>query len=429
MYEIHQADLVHWLRERQWLAQNGFYPLYHAFLGDPPYFLASIAERFGREGAAPAKASKDGSFGRLSSGFMGQQWDSFESMEHFQRWCTEWGHLLLDFAYPGAMGMFFGGTRTFHRLAVGLEDAGWEIVDVIMWVTAQGLSKGKEVTRYFEHKRRGTPFMKALTNDMMGATRMAERLYWFQQEKRWGGYKPTLKPAYEPVVVVRAPRQKITYADLAVGFGTGHFNIDGSRVNGRYPANIVLQHLSECGTHCVHGCPVRNFEKIKIQSGGDVSGCEPSQPAGGTIYGNYNREAYANSFEDGTLANFFYQAKAPAWERRAGLDSKSDHPTMKPIQLAENLARLLLPPDGQERRLLIPFSGVGSEMIGAVLSGWDSVTGIEQSESYVAQARQRLEWWSQYRTYNQAEEAYKSAQHGQQQAEVLATFGQLSLWG
>lgn len=79
---------------------------------------------------------------------------------------------------------------------------------------------------------------------------------------------------------------------------------------------------------------------------------------------------------------------------------------MKPIRLTEYLARLILPPPLQEpRRLLIPFAGSGSEMLGARLAGWDVVHGIEQSADYADIARARLAWWAQYATYEQAQSA------------------------
>jgi hypothetical protein len=74
----------------------------------------------------------------------------------------------------------------------------------------------------------------------------------------------------------------------------------------------------------------------------------------------------------------------------------NDHPTLKPIDLTRQLTTLLLPPertDGEPRKLLVPFSGAGSEMIGALLAGWDHATGIEQSAEYSEIARQRIAWW------------------------------------
>ena len=83
------------------------------------------------------------------------------------------------------------------------------------------------------------------------------------------------------------------------------------------------------------------------------------------------------------------------------------HPTVKPIRVTEYLARLLLPPELDEpRRLLVPFAGSGSEMIGAMLAGWDEVTGIERESEYVAIAEARLRWWAQHASYDDARKAW-----------------------
>lgn len=105
--------------------------------------------------------------------------------------------------------------------------------------------------------------------------------------------------------------------------------------------------------------------------------------------------------------------------------ARCTHPTLKPLQLVEYLSRLALPPPHiGERRLLVPFAGVGSEMIGARLAGWDVVTGIERDAEYIPQGEARLAWWSQFDTYEQAERAYSGERHEATQA----TNGQLSIY-
>src|SRR3989304_1687805 len=118
-WKIEQAEIVEWLR-----AYDG--PRFHAVLSDPPYALISIAKRFGKEGSAPAQEGTDGRYSRLSGGFMGQWWDGFDSLDHYQAWVTEWANLLIEKAlFPGAVALFFGGTRTFHRLGTGLDSGGF----------------------------------------------------------------------------------------------------------------------------------------------------------------------------------------------------------------------------------------------------------------------------------------------------------------
>ncbi|MHB1665953.1 hypothetical protein [Thiomonas sp.] len=105
---------------------------------------------------------------------------------------------------------------------------------------------------------------------------------------------------------------------------------------------------------------------------------------------------------EGGASRFFYVSKVSTRERQAGMGgAPNGHPTMKPIGLTRQLATLLLPPPGADkpqavdspRRLLVPFSGSGSEMIGALLAGWDDVTGIEQSPEYAGIAWRRISWW------------------------------------
>jgi DNA modification methylase len=99
-----------------------------SIITDPPYGLVSITKRFGKESSAPAKQGKDGSFARLSKGFMGQEWDGSGIEYSVELWSE-----CLRVAKPGAILMAFGGTRTYHRIATAIEDAGWEIRDMITW--------------------------------------------------------------------------------------------------------------------------------------------------------------------------------------------------------------------------------------------------------------------------------------------------------
>lgn len=96
----------------------------------------------------------------------------------------------------------------------------------------------------------------------------------------------------------------------------------------------------------------------------------------------------------GSAARFFYCAKASKRERDAGCEGSNGHPTLKPIALTEYLARLILPPkEYSPRRILVPFSGSGSEMIGAHRAGWEEITGVEMTEEYCQIAEARLKHW------------------------------------
>ena len=108
---------------------------------DPPYGLTSITKRFGKEGSAPVKdGNTDGSFSRLAKGFMGKEWDGSGIEYNIDTWkkCYE-------VLKPGGYLLAFGGSRTFHRIACAIEDAGFEIRDTIMWLYGSGFPKSMNV--------------------------------------------------------------------------------------------------------------------------------------------------------------------------------------------------------------------------------------------------------------------------------------------
>jgi DNA modification methylase len=403
--EIHNADVVKWLRGNQWAVQNGFYPKFTATFADPPYFLGSIPKRYGKESSAP---TKKGEYARLSKGFMGQTWDGFKDIYHFQDWVTEWGGLMLDFVHPGGVLLMAGGTRTYHRLAAGLEDAGWEIADSLIWCYGSGFPKSKDI--YAQNK-----------------------------DARWDGWGTALKPAYEPYVLARKPREGYTYGQCASEFGTAALNIYGGRIGddlrshpqsgwiragrtdeeilhggnyerdsennevvGRWPSNFLLDEAAAA--------------ELDRQSGFSRSAKETvfheknTPGAGGTLNGGWNGGTRVYGYGDeGGASRFFYVAKATTRERELGFASEkrqNEHPTVKPIKLCQYLSTLLLPPavEGQIRRLLVPFSGSGSEIIGAGLAGWDEIVGIEQSAKYIDIAKRRIAYWSDYDAYEDAME-------------------------
>lgn len=483
---ILHADVLKWLRAEQWQVQHGYLPKAHAVFADPPYFLGSIAKRFGGKQAAPAQFGRDGAFQRQSRGFMGQTWDGFNDVWEYQAWVTEWASLLIDFVHPGAVLAMFGGTRTYHRLAAGLEDAGWEVFDCLMYVYGSGFPKAADIGKLIDKAEgaerevvgvnpnhrpiSGVEYDGIYRGGNTGAPMISAAAS--PNAQRFDGYKTALKPAYEPLVLARAPRGKATYAELAQRYGTGAINVDAGRVRtngecfqrpvnhtnlhegwsrpwmqedealerervardisqskaeelGRYPANLILD---ECAA------AMMDEQSGDRKAGGNLSGSEPSSKTSGIYNGGFNRDHQWSSYDDsGGASRFFYTAKAPAWEREAGLSDftqqtvtdgretpidnayqrgetkrRNIHPTVKPIQLTEYITRLLLPPVlDVPRRLLVPFAGVGSEMIGATLAGWDEVVGIEMTAEYIPINEARRRWWGQFKTYEQAQMAYR----------------------
>lgn len=251
-----------------------------------------------------------------------------------------------------------------------------------------------------------------------------------------GGEKPEYKPNYANAV-------------YGVGMGGG----DWHNANGRWPANLVLSHHPACNGDCHPDCAVRRLG----EQSGEIEGRRSHRGNPRIFHEVYTGsegwvgEDHIGGHDDtGTAARFFfnadymaerledadqviYEAKADRSEREAGLDPRqvrlmgmgeydeatindgrvtpidnpyqrgettrrNIHPTIKPIALARHLATLLLPPDEYApRRLLIPFAGAGSEMIGALLAGWDEIVGVELEVDHVAIAEARLAYWQQRR--------------------------------
>lgn len=192
-----------------------------AVVTDPPYYLASIVKRFGSETSAPAKSGgATGVYGRASSGFMGQKWDGGDIAFRPETW-----RLVYDSMKPGAHLAAFSSTRTYHRMATAIEDAGFEVRDMVSWLYGSGFPKSLDVS-------------KAL--DKRGA----------HDAKAWNGWGTALKPACEPIVLARKPLIGTVAANV-LEHGTGGINVDGCRVpyapdkkqavsaKGRWPANVV----------------------------------------------------------------------------------------------------------------------------------------------------------------------------------------------
>lgn len=113
---------------------------------------------------------------------------------------------------PGAYLLAFGGTRTFHRQACNIEDAGWELRDTIMWLYGEGFPKGHNIR--FNSSALGPIRLTGPESELADA---------------WDGYSTALKPAWEPILVAQKPRRG-TYATNAMRFGCGGLNIDGCRI-------------------------------------------------------------------------------------------------------------------------------------------------------------------------------------------------------
>lgn len=394
MIELVQAEVIEYLTAFIKRLQAGDAQPFHAVFSDPPYFLGSIVKRFGKKNAKPAKHGKDGAFARQSKGFMGQSWDGFESPQAFQDWCEQWGGLLIQACYPGAVGIFYGGTRTVHRLECGLENAGWEIFDRGLYLYGSGMPHSHNIERDFQIARRGW-HGKSISNQAMLSMSLNERLELLHYERDFQGFGSLLKPSYEPLVFARAPRGKYTFAQCAMQFGTGALNIDGCRIRGadinRWPSNVTFDESALCE---LSDSAKRYYFSDKAQSWEKEAGLDQFPLQDGSI---------GDRRPSGSMSQRVHKK-----EGRPDTERRNVHPTVKPLLQSIYWATLLLPPSlevWRERRLLVPFAGTGSEAIGARFAGWDAITAVEMEADYYAIARARVAYWNGFDSYEQAKPA------------------------
>lgn len=365
---------------------------------DPPYALVSIVKRFGAEGAAPAKGDV---YGRASAGFMGQQWDTGETA-----FAVEFWREVLRVLKPGGHLVAFGGTRTYHRLAVAIEDAGFEIRDSILDMVASDTAVMAFLASLDDAQR--AAFARCLDDSRFGGL-----LAWvygtgFPKSHDAGDGRGTaLKPAFEPIVFARKPLIGTVAANVAA-HGTGAINIDGCRVHaddavggtytvkrfapgasirrdgswkqdaaftgemkpGRWPANVVHDGSRE----------VVDFFPDEAGASAPVRGTEASSVSAG-IYGDRARIPGTFFDDQGSAARFFYSSKAGAQDRVG-----SRHPTVKPLDLMQWLVRLVTPPGGV---VLDAFAGTGTTGEAAWREGMRAVL-IEREPRYAEDIRRRL---------------------------------------
>ena len=390
---------------------------FDACVTDPPYDLTSVVKRFGGANAAPAKHGRDGLFVRQSRGFMNAKWDGTGVAFDPATW-----RLVYDALKPGAHLLAFGGSRTYHRMACAIEDAGFEIRDCVMWMYGTGFPKSHDVSKGIDAKlgaelgaERGRvaprsvisrqrnigtvrPYMLDPNHTTVSDTPATP------EAAAYEGWGTALKPAFEPIIVARKPLIG-TVAENVLAHGTGALNIGACRVpaekatgwggaaaggrtwtddncglakpgearpvEGRWPANVVhdgsdevLEAFAAYGESKSSDRPRNNGAYKTVAKGHD----KPRQSGGHS--------------DSGTAARFFYSAKASAKDR-AG----SKHLTVKPNALMRYLVRLVTPPGGT---VLDPFCGSGSTLQGAFDEGFNAV-GIEREAEYQADIQRRID--------------------------------------
>ena len=356
---------------------------------DPPYHLTSIVKRFGKDNSAPAKYGTDGAYARASKGFMGKEWDGGDIAFRPETW-----ELALKLLKPGGHLLAFSASRNYHRMAVAIEDAGFEIRDQLMWLYGSGFPKSHNIGKAID-KRLGNE-REVVGSDRSGSERncMAGNFKGGEYEltkghSEWEGWGTALKPAHEPIVMARKPISEKSIVDNVLKHGTGGINIDECRVDlsegddprlggkesgsselGRFPANVMHDGSEEI---------MNEFAKY-----GERKSCtSPSKATPeGKIFGGKRSQGNL-PMDTGTAARFFYCPKVSKSER--GKDNT--HPTVKPQELMKYLCRLVTPKGGI---VLDPFMGSGSTGLAAKDEGFDFI-GIEREKEYFEICKSRIE--------------------------------------
>lgn len=324
-------------------------------------------------------------------GFMGREWDDLPPG-------IEWATECLRVLKPGGHLVAFGGSRTWHRLASAVEDAGFEIRDSIAWLYGSGFPKSLDVSKAI-----------AASPSELACDRCGRTTYYCECWKGWG---TALKPAFEPIVVGRKPLVGTVAANV-LEHGTGALNINDCRTGSstdraaggssggpasgysggwkerverpegqRWPANVVLDESQAA-----------ELNRQAPSTSGSRKASSPS-PTGATnataAYGarsGFEGEPVFYGDRGGAsrlFPTFHYEPKAPNSERPTVDDVT--HPTVKPLDLMRWLVRLITPPGGT---VLEPFAGSGTTAEACVVEGFHCIA-IEREADYLPLIVQRL---------------------------------------
>jgi DNA modification methylase len=376
-------------------------------------------------------------------GFMGKKWDSSGIAYNVELWRE-----CLRVLKPGGHLLSFGGTRTWHRIAVAIEDAGFEVRDSIAWMYGSGFPKSLDISKAVDKaagvERERTSYTGGIASGsgnyggggrIHKGTKVGPESI-TPEAQQWEGWGTALKPAFEPVIVARKPLIGTVAANV-LEHGTGGLNIDGSRIgtddlkpyspgvhrdspssfnddgwkgkeqlkpapSGRWPSNVILdEYTAELLDEQTSHLKGATFRTTHVDRGPFSTGVGELVPD--AVYG-----------DSGGASRFFYVAKASKRDRNEGLEeldpqrhsdrAKDDgvggdnprnrtnqarqnfHPTVKPTALMRYLVKLVTPPGGV---VLDPFTGSGSTGKAAILEGFDFI-GIEMTDEYLPIIEGRL---------------------------------------
>ena len=356
--------------------------------------------------------------------FMNKNWDNMGVSFKKETW-----QKCYEVLKPGGYLLAFGGSRTFHRIACAIEDAGFEIRDTIMWIYGSGFPKSMNIGLAIDKKN-------GVESEVIGKGKSGVSSRAYQSEEtttagdyeikkatnKWNGWGSALKPSYESIVVARKPF-KGSLIDNVLKFGVGGINIDECRVGnevvsihnapkgtfaggdynrgsdtesyrdsvGRFPANTILTYDETDFDEVCGGFPITNPTK---RHSGDGKPLDTRNMGWG-----FKRMPCNIEDNGGSASRYFYCAKASKKDRDEGLDGfitvkKNTHPTVKPTELMQYLVRLVTPNGGI---VLDPFSGSGSTGKAAMYENLErdkgyKYIGIELVEEYLPISKARIDF-------------------------------------
>jgi len=408
-------------------------------------------------------------------GFMGKKWDNTGIAFSNDTWSKA-----LRVLKPGGYLLAFNHSRTFHRMMVAIEDAGFELRDTIMWIYGSGFPKshnvGLSIDKKLGHEDRGHRIAVANRFHPDGTREgkpetLDKYIGKTPEGNKYDGYGTALKPAFEPIVMARKPF-KTSVAENVLTYGVGGINIDECRIegikegdptrfqnvkrsggsisifanggldndnvieqNGRFPANIIHDGSAEA----VSGFP-------DTTSGGSCLTANRKNEYNDYTYqfgGGGNNDIAGSS---GSASRYFYTAKASVKDRDEGLSEfevkvaggmsaradgsldghityrKNIHPTVKPTDLMQYLIRLVAP---KGSTVLDIFMGSGSTGKAAMIENTERnadyhFIGIDLEEEYCDIAKARIEWGINFRELKNVRVVYDES--GEEQKAVQEKF-------
>lgn len=390
---------------------------------DPPYALVSIVKRFGKEGAAPAKGRVYS--GGAMAGFMGKQWDTGEVAFAVEFWAE-----CLRVLKPGGHVVAFSGTRTYHRLAIAIEDAGFDIRDQLAWCYGSGFPKSHDVAKGIAKRRDDREAVLAVTTfvadaaDRAGKSRAAidaamqtsDMAGWWTSRlinrcqcpnlSQWAALKAFIGFGDEmdaEVARLNARKGDLSdewkaapvigeHAGVPGGFGDHRFAVRDNKIRELSADAAAWQGWGTAikpawEPICLARKPLSGTVAENVLEHGvgaiNIDGCRAAGrfPSNVLLDGSPEVIAAFPADGDGSSARFFYSAKADAHDRVG-----SKHPTVKPVDLMQWAVRLVTPKGGVT---LDPFAGTGTTGEAAFREGCRAIL-IEREAEYQTDIRRRM---------------------------------------